>query len=127
MKKQAVLWLMLVAVGVAACGGGTANVEFPYGSFQSRGGRYLTFSEDGTWSFALVEGQPVVTGEITVEGDQISFGDETPAEGQNVPTCEEGHSYTWSYDDETLTFEPNGTDPCSHRASDLGASFFPSE
>lgn len=113
---------------VAACGAlSSEEVEFPYGSYASRGGRHIEFTEDGTWSFALVAGNPVVTGDITVDGREITFGDETPAEGQNVPTCEEHATYTWSYEDEALTFEPVGEEPCGHRASDLGATFFPAE
>jgi hypothetical protein len=81
----------------------------------------------GTWSFALAASQPLVTGEISVRGNQITFADEMLAEGQNVPICAEGHTNTWSYADETLTFEPNGADRWDQRAGDMGASLFPVE
>lgn len=123
--------LLMVVVGLmllAACGPSTSEqVEFPYGSYASRGGRHVEFAEDGTFSFALVAGNPVYTAEITVEGRRITFGDETPAEGQNVSLCEEHATYTWSLEGDALTFEAVGEEPCTHRAGDLGATFFPAE
>lgn len=117
-----------VLIFLAACGPSSAeDVEFPYGRYKSRGGRHIEFTEDGTWSFALVAGNPVYTGDITVEGRQITFGDETPAEGQNVSLCEEHATYTWSFEEDALTFEVVGEEPCTHRAGDLGATFFPAE
>lgn len=126
MKRK---WVLAAGLGLllllTACA--SAPAEFPYGEYASRGGRHIVLSEDGTWSFAIVAGQPLVTGDFTVDGRRITFGDETPAEGQNVPTCEEHGTYTWSFEDNELSFEPVGEDPCDHRAGDLNATFFPSE
>lgn len=126
-RWTALLGAILLLVLLAACSSRGPAPEFPYGSYRSNGSRHITITEDGTWSFALAAGPPLVTGDVVVEGWEITFGDETQAEGQNVPTCAEHHTYTWSFEDDTLTFEPKGDDPCGHRAGDLHADFFPDE
>lgn len=122
-KRTVLIGLSLVFLLAACSTAAEVEAEFPYGSYKSRGGKYIELTEAGTWTFALVEGQPLLTGEITVDGREITFGDETPAEGQNVTLCEEHATYRWQMEEDKLTFEPVGEDPCDNRAGDLNATF----
>lgn len=124
-KVRVVLLASLALLLLSACGGlAQEPVEFPYGKYRSSAGtRHLEFLSDGTWTFALVEGQPLLTGEIAVEGREITFGKETAMGGQNVPLCEEQATYRWDFDGEKLTFEVVGDDPCSNREGDLAARY----
>ena len=112
----------LLALLLGACA--AEPVEFPYGDFKSVGSEYISFAEDGTWTFGLAEGSPLVGGQFRLEGSEITFSDEVALQGNNPLCPPEDGIYTWSYEDEVLTFEVI-SDPCGFRIGDFDARFTP--
>lgn len=120
--------LAVAALGLSACGDDAAEPqtqeddqqvaaaqEFPTGTFEDEKGSGLTFEfgEDGTFS---VSGPIELTGTYSIDGDEyVELSNDNPDCKKLAPSP----PYTWSFVDERLSFDLEGTDPCGGRWSAL--------
>ena len=104
---------IILLVFVAAC---SQQPEFPTGVFEFAQQR-ITFNPDGSYTVwhINIESFDVEDGRYTIDGNQITFQDETE-------DCELAiGKYTWEFDGEKLLFEPT-EDECEGRKDSLSKS-----
>lgn len=100
---------------LAACASGGSTSGFPTGRFVNEQYKYrvFEFDEGGTWRY--FEGNlevPSVQGTYGVEGNLYTELTHDYAPLPQIPA-----TYTWTYDDQKLTFYLSGEDPLAHRKS----------
>jgi hypothetical protein len=121
MKAISRPWISLfglaLALVIAACGAADQEQDdFPFGVYKS-GVRVFELMDDGKFTFGVVEGQPVVEGSISIDGQEITFSDEVSLGGADVEACPDAATYRWAFNAESLTLEMIGEDPCPERAA----------
>jgi hypothetical protein len=106
-RLLAVSVLVITAVVIAACAGDPP--EFPLGRFESSGGRAVEFKPDNTYTVGFATASnPTFAGTFSVDRDKITVVEQCEAStcgAECTPGEDVAGTYSWDYEDETLTFE----------------------
>ncbi len=110
-----VICILLTLMLLFACSTSSSEPSFPTGIFASESGPFKTeWRDDGTYT-SWMNGQEITSGTYSVEGNELTF--ETDSYCDSLGAGEA--TYTWTFKDDTLTFEVKGEDPCSDRMGTL--------
>jgi hypothetical protein len=115
MKRHLTFALVVVAAlgMLGACGDDQDETEFPTGKFvpvaaTSTEGGYIEYKSDGTYVGIDESGDTFTEGTYTVDGDEITFANDTYCE--TVAPDSNPVTYTFEWDGEVLSFGDNPPD-----------------
>lgn len=114
MKYRLISFCLLMLLSVLVGGCCKEAAVFPTGAYLAQvmdEEVILDITIDGSYT-AVQAGRALITrGTYRRAGDTITFGADPP--------CVEEATYTWTLDDQTLTFEASGEDLCRERQAYL--------
>ncbi len=100
---------------LSACGTPSGKSSFPTGTFVCESAPFKTeWRDDGTYT-SWMDGQEMASGTYSVEGNELTYESDSYCDSLGAGKA----TYTWTFKDDTLTFEVKGEDECSDRMGTL--------